>query len=406
MKATEDPCLDQEEVGITARQMHLFIRDQVRKALMEVVQQEVSSLCGPRHHPGEDARAYRSGTVRSPVYVEDRREMLRRPRVRCEDDSGNREVRLRSWQLAQDPKQWEEASMRALLNGVSTRKVGKLRGQSQRGESSSNLSRLWQKKAQQFVDEFRLRDLSGQDIAVLMLDAVVLSREVVVTVGLGIDSCGIKHILGYRVGSSENEEVCHDLLSDLVGRGLQVASGRRLLAVLDGSKALKKALLRVFPDALIQRCLVHKERNLKGYLSKRHWRGVSDCFNSLRKAQGSEEAKAAMERLIRFLSDKNAQARDSLQEAGAELLSFFELDVPNTLNIPLLSTNAIENVFRNLRRHLGRVSRWRSSTHQADLWVASGLAMAEEGFRKIRGYREMPELIKSLEKSAARKQCV
>ena len=100
-----------------------------------------------------------------------------------------------------------------------------------------------------------------------------------------------------------------------------------------------------------------------------------------------------------FLANKNAQARDSLKEAGNELLALFELEVPNTLNVSLLSTNAIENTFKNLRRHIGRVARWRKETRQADLWLASGLTLAEGGYRRVRGVGAFPKLIEALEKA-------
>jgi putative transposase len=155
----------------------------------------------------------------------------------------------------------------AVLCGVSTRDCKRLRAEELAGESRSSVSRLWQRKSAELVERMQQSDLSGIDLVVLMLDAVVLSKRAVATVALGIDASGTKHVLGFRVGSSENQEVCRDLLGNLSRRGLRVPPDRYLLAVLDGSRALENALLEVFPKTLIQRCLVHKERNLKGYLS-------------------------------------------------------------------------------------------------------------------------------------------
>lgn len=231
-----------------------------------------------------------------------------------------------------------------------------------------------------------------------MLDAVVLCKDLVATVALGIDTEGNKHVLGFRIGSSENVQVCADLLTCLKLRGLRAPQSRRLFAVLDGSKALKNALLEAFPGTIIQRCLVHKERNLRGYLPRKHWATLAELFNRLRRAQGEEAALEAAEDIAAFLSDKNAQAQESFAEAGEELLALFRLNVPNTLNVSLLSTNAIENAFKNLRRHIGRVCRWREETRQADLWVASGLTLASQGFRKIRGHKDLGALISALEK--------
>lgn len=291
--------------------------------------------------------------------------------------------------------------MRAVLCGVSTRGCRRLRGEELVGESRSSISRLWQRKAVELVERVQQSDLSGMDLVALILDGVVLSKQAVATVALGIDSSGTKHVLGFRVGSSENREVCRDLLGNLLRRGLGAPAERYLLAVLDGSKALENALLEVYPKTVIQRCLVHKERNLKGYLSSRHWSEINRLFNRLRRAEGAVAGREALADIESFLGDKNQQARESLEEAREHMVTLLELNVPNTLNRSLLSTNCIENLFKNLRRHIGKVCRWREESDQAERWLASGLTLASEGFRKISGYQEIPSLIKALEKKMA-----
>jgi len=377
------------------------LRTSARAALKEIFEQEIRILCGERYHPdGGDCR--RAGTAPSYVMTDARREAMERPRVRREKaGGGTEEVQLKSWKMAQSPDEWEAAVMRAVLCGVSTRACKRLRPDDLVGESRSSISRLWQRKAAELVERVQQSDLSGIDLVVLMLDGVVLGKGAVATVALGIDTSGTKHVLGFRVGSSENREVCRDLLSNLSRRGLRAPAKRYLLAVLDGSKALENALLEVFPKTLIQRCLFHKERNLKGYLSTRHWSEINRLFGRLRRSQGSEAAAEALAELEAFLRDKNQQARESLEEARDHLLTLLELDVPNTLNRTLLSTNCIENLFKNLRRHIGKVCRWREETDQADRWLASGLILASEGFRKISGYREIPALVAALERKMA-----
>ena len=403
-KSTSTPACGQEEnVGTqvpfeTAEAFRLYIRQKAREALLAMVEAEVQQLCGEAWHPDSQAACYRAGSAPSSVYLQGEREGLRRPRVRRRTDDGTEERPLKTWALARDPQEWEDAMKRAILCGVSTRKVSQLRPAELLGESRSSLSRLWQKKAADLVEQVQQSDLSGFDLVVLMLDAVVLCKDLVATVALGIDEGGNKHILGFRVGSSENQQVCADLLSSLKQRGLRAPQGRQVLAVLDGSKALKNALLEAFPGTIIQRCLVHKERNLRGYLPHKHWGELARLFNGLRRAQGEEAALEASEEIRVFLSDKNAQARESFEEAGEELLALHRLNVPNTLNVSLLSTNAIENSFKNLRRHIGRVCRWREETHQADLWLASGLTLAQQGFHRIRGYNDLTHLILALEK--------
>lgn len=396
-----DPLSGQGLIVDSTEALREHLRASAREALKEIFEQEIRSLCGERYHP-DGGDCSRAGTAPSYVMTDARRESMDRPRVRREKaGGGTEEVQLKSWKMAQSADEWEAAMMRAVLCGVSTRGCKRLRPDDLVGESSSSISRLWQRKAAEMVERVQQSDLSGMNLVVLMLDGVALSKRAVATVALGIDTSGTKHVLGFRVGSSENQEVCRDLLSNLTRRGLQAPVKRYLLGVLDGSKALEKALLEVFPKTLIQRCLVHKERNLKGYLSTRHWSEINGLFKRLRKSQGAEAAAEALADLEAFLRDKNLQARESLEEAREQLLTLLELDVPNTLNRSLLSTNCIENLFKNLRRHIGKVCRWREETDQADRWLASGLILASEGFRKISGHREVPALVSALERKMA-----
>ena len=388
---------EQAESFPLAEMMKNRFRAAVRDALYEVVESELRRLCGPLHHPDAESEYRRAGSAASAVILEGRREALKRPRVRRRAGEREVEVELESWKAAQDPAQWEEATMRAILCGVSTRDMGSLSADKARGLSKSAVSRLWQQKATVLVEQMQQSDLSDFDLLVLMIDAVVLAKGVVATVALGIDTSGRKQILGYRVGGSENCEVCADLLSNLSARGLKKPLERRLLAVLDGSDALRSALLSHYPDTLVQRCLVHKQRNLLGYLSKRHWGELNRLFALLRKAQGGEQAEEVATSIRAFLKDKNAQARKSFEEAGEDLLQLFHLEVPNTLHRSLLSTNCIENAFKNLRRHLGRVCRWREHTDQADRWMASGLQLAQKGFRRIVGCKDLHRLAEALE---------
>ena len=149
---------------------------------------------------------------------------------------------------------------------------------------------------------------------------------------------------------------------------------------------------------LIQRCLVHKERNLRGKLSKRHWGELARLFKRLRKVQGSAAAVEVVGELKSFLKPINAEALGSLEEAGDELIALQSLDVPNTLHRNLLSTNAIENSFLNTRRKIGRVTRFRAETDQATRWLAFALVEVEKGFRRISGHADLPKLIAALEK--------
>ena len=389
---------EQEQFLDSAEAFRDYIRTQTRRALADVFEQELSSLCGERYGRDNEGSYQRAGSAPSYVMTESGREPMQRPRVRKQAaDGSSQEVSLNSWKLAQSPDEWEAATMNAILCGVSTRDMPALRASELKGQSKSDISRLWKRKSAELVDQMQQSDLSGFDLVILMLDAVVLSSGLVATAALGINAEGEKKVLGFRVGSSESKEVCRDLLSNLVRRGLRAPEGRYLFAVLDGSQALKQALLEVYPDTLIQRCLVHKERNLRKYIAKRHGAELARLFKRLRQCQGAEQAKGAAQAIEAFLSDKNAQAKASWAEAGEEVIALPQLEVPNELHISLLSTNCIENVFKNLRRHIGKVCRWRESTDQADRWLSSGLILASKGFRRIVGHKHLPELVRALE---------
>ena len=212
----------------------------------------------------------------------------------------------------------------------------------------------------------------------------------------------MKHVLDFDLGSTENAEVCRDLMRRLMARGFHC--DRRLLAVLDGSDALRSVVKEFFPDSVIQRCLVHKERNIRSKLSKRHWGELARLFKRLREVQGQEAAEEVVRELEAFLNPLNAEALKSLHEAGDDLIALHSLNVPNTLHRNLLSTNAIENSFRNTRRKLGRVTRFRAETDQATRWLAFALTEVEKGFRRISGYKDLPHLVAALERPKAKQQ--
>jgi len=224
-----------------------------------------------------------------------------------------------------------------------------------------------------------------------------LSKDQLAIVAIGITTGGYKHVLDFDLGGTENAEVCRALLRRLVARGFHC--DRRLLAVLDGSDALRCVVKEFFPDSVIQRCLVHKERNIRAKLSKRHWGELARLFKRLRSVQGREAAEEVVGELKSFLKPLNAEALNSLEEAGDDLIALHRLDVPSTLHRNLLSTNAIENSFRNTRRKLGRVTRFRAETDQATRWLAFALTEVEKGFQRISGHKDLPALITALDRS-------
>ena len=401
--------VEAEDVGRVFRE---YLRGVSREMLVQVMTEEIEILCGPAYCPDPEASGYRAGSAPGYAYMESRREAVQRPRARRQKAEGTtEEVALQSYRAAQDPGEAHRLLTEAMLAAGSTRKVGRLVNH-QRGSSRSQLSRLWRDVGREKFAQLRHRSLAqgedgkALDWLALMLDGIELSADLVAIVAVGILVDGRKRVLDFELGASENAATAEALLDRLIRRGFATAKNRPLLAVLDGSKALRKATTKHFPQARIQRCLVHKERDLKRYLPRRHWEELHDLFDRLRKAQGAEAAIAVLEELDRFLAPKNLAARNSLHEAGADLFRLHLLDAPATVHGTLLSTNLIENMINNIRRSSRRVNRWRPETDQAARWLATGLLAAEEGFRRIPNYRDLGTLAKLLEEKQDAKNLV
>lgn len=372
-----------------------FIRGAVMSSFVDVMQEEVEALCGPRYRPLGEESAYRAGNAPGVCILEGRRERVERPRVRRKTVVGSEEIRLESYGAANDAGAVKEAILRAFAANVSGRDQ-KILYPGSPLTSKSSVSRLWVKEGIKKVEELRGRELSGESFFGLILDGIELSDDLTAVVGIGLTLDGRKLVLDFQVGSSENREVCDDLLDRLLKRGFRPVE--RLFSVLDGSDALKGSVLSHYPEAVTQRCLIHKEKNIRGYLSRRHHPSLYGYFKRLRMVRGPEAAREIYGELHEFLASKNMNALASLEEAGEDIIALHLLDAPATLNVSLLSTNFIENSFRNVRAKTGRVKRWRTETAQAERWLAYGLLEAERGFRRMKGWKDIPKLVEKLKK--------
>lgn len=375
-----------------------FMRGCVRHMICQVMSKEVSDLCGPPQHPVEGTEYHRAGSATGYFWNKTSREPIKRPRVRKKGSNGKKdqEIKLESYEAAQNKESINEALLTALKCGVSGTDQKKVFPEA-KGISSSSVSRLWVKEGAKVFSELRKRDLRKFSWLALMLDGIRLSDELTAIVALGITSTGKKIILDFEIGCSENYFSAKCLLNRITERGFKSAA-KRLLIVTDGGKGIRKASRDTFKGCVLQRCLVHKERNVNAKLSNRHRGELSALFKELRISQGIEDAKAAELKIKDFLEERSKAALDTFNEAGEELLAFFNLNVPSSLNTSLLSTNIIENSFNNVRRRIGRVKRWRPETDQPQRWLSFALITAEEGFRTIKGYRDLDKLKEALDK--------
>lgn len=370
------------------------LRDSLRAAAEQMLEEEVNALCGESHRPAAGAQYRRAGSERGVCQVDGRREAIIRPRVRKQiGDGTEREHVLASYAAMRDSTNHAAAVVSALGAGMSTRSQ---EWANEGAVSKSAASRHWIAATAAKIAELRERDLRRTPFFGLMLDGVVLGRGAVVVVALGLACSGEKVILDFEVGSSENATVCATLVGRLQSRGFGPVAGYRLFAVLDGAAALEAAVLAVWPQACLQRCLVHKERNLRGYLRKGDHAEAARLWERLRLAQGEVAGREALAALRTFLRPLNAAATASLNEAGEALIAVHRLNIPATLNPSLLSTNAIENVMSNYRRQTAKVTRWRLETNQVARWTATALLHVEAGFNRIRGHADLPALLAAL----------
>jgi len=260
--------------------------------------------------------------------------------------------------------------------------------------------------SEQFIEASRekLRELRERPLGELRLCAVLIDgtpfRDCQMMVALGIGCDGRKTVLGLREGATENQTVVSELLSDLAGRGLDFRVPR--LYVLDGSKALHAAVRRPAGEAaFIQRCQVHKRRNVLDHLPEEHRPAVKRKLQNAYALAEYADAKRALEKLHRELMDLNPSAARSLGEGMEETLTVHRLGVPEKLRRSLASTNVIESAFSIVETVCRNVKRWRPGD-QTERWVGSGLPVAERQFKRVRGFREIPQLLASLANAVSR----
>jgi len=288
--------------------------------------------------------------------------------------------------------------MASMAAGVSTRRyAGTLEElpapEEPRSVSKSAVSRRWVALTQAQLDEWLSCSLKELDLPVVMIDGIHFGERVIL-VALGIDAQGNKHVLGLREGSTESTRVVRSLLSDLVDRGLDADRAR--LWVIDGGKALRKAIVECFGElAHIQRCQEHKRRNVIEHLPEQLHASVG---RAMRDAWGSGNAALAakqLQRLAASLAAKHPGAAASLREGLDDTLTVQRLGMTGALYRTLRTTNPIENLNGSIAHFTRNVKRWKDG--QMTLrWVAGALADAKQRFRKLRGHRDMKLLLAAL----------
>lgn len=353
-----------------------------------VIEEEVTRRVGPRHHPDAEAGCMRWGQQRGYVMFSGQKVPVSRPRVRARS---GQEVELENYARLQHDGRRQRAVREGLVAGLSTRNYHRavesvLGGY---GIAKSSVSREFVQASAAQLKRLCEKKLDGLDLVAILVDGIHLGKQVLV-VALGIETSGKKHVLGLWQGATENTAVVKDLLEDLVARGL--STERRYLFVIDGAKALRAAIERVFGSrAEVQRCQLHKRRNIKEYLPKN---AQGDFDRRIRNAYAMTEyasAKAELEKIFRQLERVNPSAARSLEEGMEETLTVHRLGVGGLLRRSLATTNPIESCLSTVERVARNVKRWHAGD-QALRWTATGLLEAEKKFRRVKGYRELAAL--------------
>ena len=366
--------------------------------LHETMEWEVERLVGPKGRHDRERTAKRHGHTPGEVTLGARRVPISRPRVRTADDTA--EIGLDSYQEFASRDLLGGVVLERMLAGVSTRKsrrvdepVGEQVRAEARSTSKSAVSRSFVAKTRTALAELLGRDLSDLELAVVMIDGIDLA-DVTHVVALGITTDGTKVPLSLREGSTENATVATALLADLVDRGLRLSEDQ--LYVLDGAKALRKAVRDVAgPRALVQRCRIHKSRNVCGHLPERERPWVRAKLSKAWTDPDHTRALASLKALAAQLEKVHPDAAGSLREGMEETLTLTRLGITGTLERTLSSTNCIESMFDTVRTTQRNVKRWRDGDMRLR-WTAAGMAEAQRGFRRVKGFRDLPKLTNAI----------
>jgi len=373
---------------------------QVMQTLME---QSVTALAGPKGRHDPDRVAVRHGHEPGSVTLGGRRLRVQRPRVRATDGSG--ELPVAAYELFSQTQVLGRLALERMLGGLSTRRypvglepVGTQVAQAATGTSKSAISRRFVAMTHTALAELLSAELSELDLVCLMIDGVHFGEHTcVVALGIAID--GTKHPLALVEGSTENATLARELLVGLRERGLDVT--RPILCVVDGARALRRAITDVFDHPVIARCQQHKIRNVRDRLPQRLGGPVERRMRAAYHARSALDAQAQLEALAHELDKTHPGAAASLREGMAETLTVLRLGVPPTLARTLHSTNPIESMIEICREHAGNVKRWQDG-QMALRWCAAGMVEAGKQFRRVNGYLHLPALRAALQAEVAR----
>lgn len=380
-------------VNTKAELFELMVRSGLR-VLDAMLEEDRAVLCGPRYAHDPTRVASRAGTVASEVVLGGRKVPVQRPRVRAD----GHEVPLPTFQALTELDPLNRRVLEQMLVGVTTRQYARSLDPlptdvPSRGTSKSSVSRRFVARTTAQLQAWQTAPLEGLDLVALLLDGVHIGEHCLI-VALGVAADGQKHALGLWEGATENATLCRSLLANLQGRGLR--TDRSLLVILDGALALHKAVRTVFGEAaLIQRCQVHKLRNILDHLPERERPSVQAAVRRAYQAPDVKTATRLLTDLAKRLEQEHPSAAGSVREGLDETLTVMTLQLSARLQRSLATTNAAESLLSRTRHVKRNVKRWRGGQMMLR-WVAAGILEAVKGFRRLKGCGDMPKLVAAL----------
>jgi len=378
---------------IVGRELHEMVVGAGMSVLARMLELEREKLCGPRYVHSTTRTASRGGHTAGELAFGGRRAAIPRPRAIGAD---GHEVRLRTWDTFASNDPLNERAVEQMVIGVSTRKYARSLEDvdvKTRGASKSAVSRRFVALTGAQLGELMKADLKGIDLAALMIDGIAMGEHVVL-VALGIDVDGGKHVLGMHEGATENGPACTALLTNLRDRGMR--TDRCILVVIDGGKALRKAVGDVFGKrALVQRCQVHKCRNVVDHLPETKRANAEKVIRQAYKTKRIDQARSQLENLARALEKDYPSAAASIREGLEETLTIKRFRMPDALARTLSTTNPIENLNSGIRRVCKRVTTWKGGT-MILRWVGAALVEHSRGFHRLKGHAGMKALVAAL----------
>jgi transposase-like protein len=379
--------------------MEQYIGDGTRFMLELLLHAEAQELCGKVYGRSEERQGRRWGTEKkATAIIHGVKSPIERPRIRFANRNLNGEsgeIQLETYKVMNRIELLDGPLVAAILAGVSARQYANIvvRGLEAKGVKSSTVSRNAIAATKPTVDQFRKRRLED-DFVVLIFDGVHVEKRQVICC-IGIDINGNKRALGIRVGATENDIVCRDLIRDLIERGL--STQKQYLFVVDGSKALIRAIRAAFgQDVAIQRCQEHKIRDIQGYIPVKLRQQFRDKLQAAYNERTESKACKRLAQIRLELSLISENAVNSLTEGMSETLTLHRLGITGLLRKSLRTTNIIESAFSSVRRFMGRVGKFANEA-QRELWVTRSLMEAERHFRTLRGCRQLRKLRQNLE---------